>query len=241
MDETPLGPNEGETEWEDALIKHGIMTKRPDTGPTDDELALAVQEAMEDHDELQGKTLEELDEAEDDFDEDVLNQYREARLAELKKRQEADKFGEVRQISEPDFVKEVTEASKDVCVFLHLFNYGRLECKIMDKYMIEAARRIKSVKFLKIIAQECIHNYPEANCPTILIYHKGDIARQVVGLTDFGGRRMNADCIEWMLACMGIVQTEMETDPRLELAANVRRKVQTKRRGDSDSDSDSDW
>ncbi len=69
---TPLA---GKTEWEDALIKHGIM-EAPEVVPTEDELALAYQEEMAARDPLAGKSLEQLDELEDDVDDQILNVYR---------------------------------------------------------------------------------------------------------------------------------------------------------------------
>jgi hypothetical protein len=64
---------------------------------------------------------------------------------------------------------------------------------------------------VRIVAQEAIHNYPERNCPTILVYQnvrgaeacwrgaarstsacaQGDIYRNWVGLDVFGGLKMN--------------------------------------------------
>ena len=43
------------------------------------------------------------------------------RLEEMQKLTEQNKYGEVTQISKPDFVKEVTEASKECYVVVHLF------------------------------------------------------------------------------------------------------------------------
>lgn len=39
----------------------------------------------------------------------------------MQKLTEQNKYGEVTQISKPDFVKEVTEASKECYVVVHLF------------------------------------------------------------------------------------------------------------------------
>ena len=46
---------------------------------------------------------------------------RKKRMEEMHKLAEKDKYGEVTQISKPDFVKEVTEASKECYVVVHLF------------------------------------------------------------------------------------------------------------------------
>lgn len=46
---------------------------------------------------------------------------RRKRMLEMQQQAEKDKYGEVTQISKPDFVKEVTEASKECYVVVHLF------------------------------------------------------------------------------------------------------------------------
>ena len=63
------------TEWEDALIKHGIMAA-PEYVPTEDELAVAHAAKLAAVDPLAGKSLDELDELEDDYDDTVLKMYR---------------------------------------------------------------------------------------------------------------------------------------------------------------------
>jgi hypothetical protein len=68
----------GKTEWEDALIKHGIMAA-PERRETDDEYQLRHQQRMADVDPLAAKSLEQLDELEDDLDSDVIEKYRCAR------------------------------------------------------------------------------------------------------------------------------------------------------------------
>lgn len=84
------------------------------------------------------QNLQQLDELEDEVDEDILETYRARRLAELQVRCLAllffaasftrvqaqaarNVYGEVRQISEPDFMAEVSKAPADVWVVLHLF------------------------------------------------------------------------------------------------------------------------
>lgn len=43
------------------------------------------------------------------------------------------------------------------------------------------AKRNKATKFLRIVADKCIHGYPDRNCPTLLIYVDGDMRQQLVG------------------------------------------------------------
>lgn len=65
----------GATEWEDALIKHGII-EAPEEIATQDDIALAMQEAVAGLDPLAHKSLQQLDEVEDDFPEEELDFYR---------------------------------------------------------------------------------------------------------------------------------------------------------------------
>ena len=60
---------------------------------------------------LEDMNLEELDELEDEEDERILMEYRNQRLAEMKALQERSKYGEVKEITAPEYVKEVSGAS----------------------------------------------------------------------------------------------------------------------------------
>ena len=62
-------------------------------------------------DPLENRTLEELNAAEDDVEEDFLQQYRRRRLADLKAASKSARFGELRQLCRASYVQEVTEAS----------------------------------------------------------------------------------------------------------------------------------
>lgn len=73
---------------------------------------------------LEEKTLDELDELEDEEDERVLEEYRQKRIAEMKELANKSKYGEVREISAEDYVREVNNAGEDVWVVLHLYKSG---------------------------------------------------------------------------------------------------------------------
>lgn len=73
---------------------------------------------------LEEKTLDELDELEDEEDERILEEYRQKRIAEMKELANKSKYGEVREISAEDYVKEINEAGEDIWVVLHLYKSG---------------------------------------------------------------------------------------------------------------------
>jgi thiol-disulfide isomerase/thioredoxin len=115
------------------------------------------------------------------------------RMKEMQEISSKEKYGEVRQISKPDFVKEVTEASKECAVILHLYNDTIPACKLMARHLSQLAQRYKAVKFLKIVADQCIPNYPDRNVPTLLVYVDGDIRANMVGAILFGGMKMTVE------------------------------------------------
>ncbi|CAI2163308.1 4965_t:CDS:2 [Funneliformis geosporum] len=179
-------PN-ADTEWNDILRSRGILP--PKEGPTEEEIFeemdKVIREKQEKH--LEDKTLDELDELEDEEDDRILMEYRQKRMAEIKAEASYEKFGQVIQISKPDFIKEVTEASQEVWVIVHLFKEPIPECKLMNRHLATLAEKYKAVKFVKIIGDQCIPNYPDRNLPTLLVYGYGDIKEQLVGISQLGG------------------------------------------------------
>merc|ERR1712154_489170 len=149
-------------------------------------------------------------------DENKLHALRQQRLAELQEKAKLDKFGRVKQISKPEYMKEVTEASKEVPVVCLLFVFGQEESQIMLKCLEALALKFKHIKFVKIVGQECIPNYKDSFCPTLVIYKDGDPVGNIKGLFNFGGKKVvNADIVEWELAqTTSIWKTTLEENPR---------------------------
>jgi len=231
------------TEWEDVLVKHKIMTASK-KHVTQDELDFAHMERANQKDKLADKSLGELDELEDDEDKDTLDVYRKKRIAEMRKNAKLNKFGDLMQINESEYKKEVTEASAEgedgTYVVLHLFCYGKRECRLMNQCLVKLAKKIRYVKFRKIVAGECIHGYPDSECPTIIIYYKGDILKKITGLVHFGGLKTNVKTIEWKLTEWGVCRKTMEQNPFEEISRTNIKKLQQRKGylGNDDSDSD---
>ncbi|KAJ2763758.1 phosducin, partial [Coemansia nantahalensis] len=55
----------------------------------------------------------------------------------------------------------------------------------------------------------CIHNYPDKNLPTLLIYGHGDMKGQLVRLDRYGGMRTRRRDIEQYLLDIGAVDKAM--------------------------------
>merc|ERR1711977_430190 len=112
---------------------------------------------MNPHDELGDKDLDELLELEDEVDEKVFQAYRESRMAELLEKQQKEKFGEVYAVKQDEYVREITDASKelgDTPVFVHLYQDYIPECKLLNECWKELAYRHKHIKFVKIRATD---------------------------------------------------------------------------------------
>jgi Phosducin len=195
-------------------------------------------------DQLAGKTKEELDELEDEFDdedeEEILQRMRDARLSELKAKAAAARFGQVYEISKADWVAEVTEGSKTCWVIAHLYQDSVVECSVMATCLVALAKKFPEVKFVRIRSTQAVENWPDANLPTLFMYAHGALSQQLIGTKALGGVRMQPDDLEWYLAQLGVMKTELEQDPLTGRSVNA---VKLQRGGagaarDSDADSD---
>ncbi|KAF3993695.1 hypothetical protein FT663_01108 [Candidozyma haemuli var. vulneris] len=211
-----VDPNE-DTEWNDILRAKGVIPERPKS-PTE-ELEEALEQAVKAQHEnrLETKTMGELDELEDEEDEDFLEIYKQKRFEELQQLQQKSKFGSVQHVTKPEYADEVTKASKDCFVFLHMSAQSAVQSRLLGSHTIELARKFPEIKFCEIPANRCVENYPESNCPTLIIYHKEQIAQQFVTLTQLGGSDCKLKDLEKVLVEVGAVK---DADERLEINQN---------------------
>jgi len=148
-------------------------------------------------------------------DHEILEEFKRQRLEEMKQLAKAQKFGYLKQISKPEFEKEVTEASNQQVVLCCLFKYAQEESKLLLARLEELAQKKKECKFVKIVGNECIPNYPDENCPTLLIYKDSNPIGHIRGLANIGGKaQCTADVIEWELTQLGVWKTDLEENPR---------------------------
>ncbi|EYE98122.1 phosducin family protein [Aspergillus ruber CBS 135680] len=214
-----VNPNE-DTEWNDILRQHGIIPEKPkDPEPLIQE-ALVEAEHKAHENRLEDKDLDELDELEDEEDEKFLEQYRQKRLAELTTLQTTAIHNQVYPLQKVDYGREVTEASNQYFVLVHLSSPSggaNPESRILSEIWRQAAAKFGDVKFCEIRADMCIEGYPERNTPTVLVYKDGEIRRQLVTLKEVGGVRTKLADIEQMLLDLGALK---ESDVRLKKRSN---------------------
>ncbi|SJX60658.1 related to phosducin homolog, likely to be involved in regulation of pheromone response [Sporisorium reilianum f. sp. reilianum] len=227
-----------DTEFHDALRAHGIIPPKPPSRSPSPELpsagevrTRALKQATVDDLDL------ELENGLDDEEEKLLEKIRRQRMSQLRAETKKARFGRVYPISRPDYTREVTEASKHdpdahpdaqrlddeeqsgtnadkqrqggTGVVCFLYKDGIDTCRLLAGYLDTLAAKYPATKFVSIVGDQCIPNYPDRNLPTLLIYRNGELHRQIVGLRPeigLDGMKTKCEDIELLLTAVGAIQ-----------------------------------
>jgi len=210
----PIDDPNADTEWNDILRKHGIIPEKPPSPTPLIEEAILEGRRLAHENRLEGKDLDELDELEDLEDDAFLEKYRQQRVQELASLSKKSIHGQVYPLSKPDYSREVTEASNNGPVLVNLTSSvgTNVESRVLTELWRKAAVEYGEIKFCEIKGDMAIEGYPDKNCPTILVYQKGDIVKQVVTLMTLGGVRMGMREIDQLLIEIGAIK---ENDMRV--------------------------
>ncbi|KAK6076393.1 phosducin family protein [Seiridium cupressi] len=203
----PIDDPNADTEWNDILRKHGVIPEKPPSPTPMIEEAILEGRRIAHENRLEGKDIDELDELEDLEDETFLESYKQKRMQELNNLTKKSIHGSVYPLSKPDYQREVTEASGNGPVFVNLTSSmgTNVESRVLSELWRQAAKEYGDVKFCEIQASKAIENYPDRNCPTILVYKNGDILKQIVTLMSVGGVRISMLEIDNLLVDVGAV------------------------------------
>ncbi|XP_059169480.1 phosducin-like protein 3 [Physella acuta] len=237
-------PNE-DSEWNDALRRYNIIPeKEKEKEITEEDIVNMLEQTVESKQQGKGLdelTLDELNEIEDDLDEEDerrFEEYRRQRLAELMAIQKNARFGDVGEISKADYVTQVNNAGEGVWVVLHIYKDGIPICKLVNNHLVNLARKFPQTKFLRSVSSVCIPNYPDKNLPSIFVYFEGDLKKQWVGPFAFGGMNLKQDELEWMLAQVGAIQSDIEKPEKPEIEDAMTSAIRQSRINQDDSDDD---
>ncbi|XP_064142386.1 phosducin-like protein 2 [Loxodonta africana] len=215
LEPTNRDPNE-DTEWNEILRDFGILPPKEEPEDEIEEMVLRLQkEAMVKP--YERMNLAQLKEAEDEFDDEdmrAIEIYREKRLQEWKALKKKQKFGELREISGNQYVKEVTNAEEDVWVIVHLYRSSITMCLLVNQHLSLLARKFPETKFVKAIVNSCIQHYHDNCLPTIFVYKNGQIEGKFIGVIECGGINLKLEELEWKLAEVGAIQTDLEENPK---------------------------
>jgi hypothetical protein len=126
-------------------------------------------------------------------------------MAELQASASRPRFGSVDEIGSADFVSRVTEASESHWVACLLYKPSHTGCALLGECLSELAAQYPSTRFLRIVSTACIPNYPDANLPTLLLYHKRACVKHLIGLAQFGGPKATPETVALVLNAFGPV------------------------------------
>lgn len=238
-----------DTEWNDILRQKGVIPERAPSPTAQLEDALEEAIAKQHENRLEGKNISDLEELEDDEDEEFLELYKRKRLAEMAKLQEKSKFGQVFEINKPEYNKEITQASmgrsvegasesqqgenegdssaqQGVYVFVHLSLQSKLQSRVLSHLFRQLAPKFPEIKFVEITANRAIENYPESNTPTLLVYYKGEVVKNMITLLELGGNDTKIEDLEKLMVRLGAVD---DRDDRLIMNQDSEEAMESKR------------
>ncbi|CAA0834009.1 Thioredoxin domain-containing protein PLP3B [Striga hermonthica] len=177
------------------------------------------------------------------MDDPELEKLHADRIASLKK--EAEKrqklkmqgHGEYREITEADFLSEVTGSEKVICHFYHREFY---RCKIMDKHLKSLAPRHFGTKFVKLDAENAsffVAKLAVKTLPCVILFRKGVATDRVVGFQDLGGKDdFSTRTLEILLVKKGIIEVNKREEEDDDYLEGQHRTVRSSVNQDSDSD-----
>ncbi|KAI3937845.1 hypothetical protein MKW92_039122 [Papaver armeniacum] len=183
-----------------------------------------------------------LDELMDDPELEKLHADRIAALKkESEKRQALQRqgHGEYRDISEGDFLGEVTGTEKVICHFYHREFY---RCKIMDKHLKSLAPSHLDTKFIRLDAENSpffVTKLGVKTLPCVILFSKGVAVDRLVGFQDLGAKDdFSTARLEKLLIKKGILNERKREDDDEEETGNGynSRSVRSSVNHDSDSE-----
>ncbi|QCD81779.1 hypothetical protein DEO72_LG2g2109 [Vigna unguiculata] len=161
---------------------------------------------------------------------------------EVEKREEWKKkgHGEYREITEGDFLGEVTGSEKVICHFYHKEFY---RCKIIDKHLKSLAPKHIDTKFIKLDAENApffVTKLAVKTLPCVILFRQGVAVDRLVGFQDVGGKDdFTTRTLEALLIKKGIIaEKKDEDDEDDEYLDSTRRVVRSSTIAGSDSDSE---
>ncbi|CAN1127872.1 Thioredoxin domain-containing protein PLP3B [Linum perenne] len=177
------------------------------------------------------------------MDDPELEKLHADRIAALKR--EAEKreslqrqgHGEYREITEGDFLGEVTRSEKVICHFYHREFY---RCKIVDKHLKILAPKYLDTKFVRLDAENApffVAKLGIKTLPCVILFRKGIAGDRLVGFQDLGGKDdFPTKKLETYLLKKGIISEKKGNDEEEEYDESRRRTVRSTAEVDSDSD-----
>jgi len=179
-----------------------------------------------------------LDELMDDPELEKLHAERiNALKREAEKRQKLQQkgHGEYREITEGEFLGEVTKSPRVVC---HFYHREFFRCKIMDKHIKLLTPKYFDTKFICVDAENCPFFVTKLGIkvlPCVILFRDGVAVDRIIGFQELGGvDDFTTKALENRLLKAGLVLPKTVVDEDGE--EKVVRTVRSTTYGDSDSE-----
>eukprot|EP00808_Paulinella_micropora_P027358 g35195.t1 len=106
---------------------------------------------------------------------------------------------------------------------------GNRDCVLMLNILAKLAVKFPQVKFVKFAPEvDDIKNFPLEDCPTLMCYRQGKVVGQFATLEAFNGRETTDSGVEWKLAQIGVLKTDLQDNPDTQ-SENVRKQFKITR------------
>mmetsp|Transcript_9289 Transcript_9289/g.14099 ORF Transcript_9289/g.14099 Transcript_9289/m.14099 type:complete len:199 (-) Transcript_9289:33-629(-) len=130
--------------------------------------------------------------------EDEVDQWRQARLAELRKTSRAvSEKKNFPEISEKDFFQgDLFRECGDGKVIIHLFKESFDTCKILNRLLENVSMKHHSATFVRINVEKApflVEKFSISVLPTLLLLRNGVCVGTIVGLDEVGGMDVNEE------------------------------------------------
>lgn len=194
----------------------------------------------------QSSSINEEVDLDDLMDDPELEKLHADRIAAFKR--EAEKreawkkkgHGEFREVTEGDFLGEVTGSEKVICHFYHKEFY---RCKIMDKHLKSLSTKHIDTKFIRLDAENApffVAKLAIKTLPCVILFRQGVAVDRLVGFQDLGAKDdFSTRALEVLLIKKGIIAEKKDVDEEdQEYDESKRKSVRSSAAADSDSDSD---
>ena len=162
------------SEWDDIHRRIGNYEPLPEKIPQSKYIKENI-DMMEDLTK-ENKNISENDDLDEEFN---FEEYKKLRMNEMKEFIEEPriKHPRIMDITSQDYVREVNNAGKDICVILGFYQeYHQLSLSIVNIFE-ELIDKVVNVKFLKTISTKCVQDFPDSNLPYILYYRNGVLVK----------------------------------------------------------------
>jgi thiol-disulfide isomerase/thioredoxin len=191
------------------------------------------------------------DDEDDEFaDEDsgVVAQWRAARMAELAKTTaKTNQFlglghGSYTEITQDDFLKEVTKSK--YCV-VHFYHPEFERCKLIDRHLEPLARKHLATKWMKLDANKApffVTKLQIRMLPTLVFFKDGIARDRLVGLDDLGAKdEFTTSELEARIAKAGVIITGDKKDlEEQDAARKTAHSIRQSKHNQADSSDDDD-